>query len=53
MLVEETMDAARKELGERDRLTLALRNGFGGDLRANGNFPDALKLDEEYWQTIS
>jgi tetratricopeptide (TPR) repeat protein len=46
-LVEETMDAARKELGERDRLTLALRNAFGGDLRANGSFPEALRLDEE------
>lgn len=46
-VVEETLDIARKELGEKDRLTLALRNAFGGDLRANGDFAEALKLDEE------
>jgi hypothetical protein len=34
-------------LGDRDRLTLALRGGFGGDLRARGEFAQALEFDQE------
>jgi tetratricopeptide (TPR) repeat protein len=46
-LVEAGLAAARKILGERDPLTLALRRGFGGDLRARGDFVAALELDTE------
>jgi tetratricopeptide (TPR) repeat protein len=45
--VEETLGAARVALGESDRLTLALRGGFGGDLRARGDFAAALEFDEQ------
>jgi tetratricopeptide (TPR) repeat protein len=44
---ESTLIAARAAVGERDRLTLVLRNGFAGDLRARGDFAAALRLDEE------
>lgn len=46
-LVDATQATARQTLGERARLTLQLRNAFGGDLRASGDFAAALALDEE------
>jgi tetratricopeptide (TPR) repeat protein len=45
--VEVTLGSARTALGDRDRLTLALRSGFGGDLRARGEFASALEFDEQ------
>jgi tetratricopeptide (TPR) repeat protein len=46
-LVEGTLENANRVLGDRHRVTLALRSGFGGDLRARGDFFAALKLDQE------
>jgi tetratricopeptide (TPR) repeat protein len=43
----ETLARSRRILGERDPLTLALRNSFGADLRARGDFAEARELDEE------
>ena len=42
-----TLERSRQVLGERNPLTLALRNSFGADLRAHGDFAEARKLDEE------
>ncbi len=44
---QDTLAVAATALGERNPLTLVLRNGFAGDLRARGDFAAALKLDEE------
>jgi tetratricopeptide (TPR) repeat protein len=44
---DETLALSRRILGERNPLTLALRNSFGADLRAHGDFAGARKLDEE------
>lgn len=46
-VIQSTMTASSKLLGERNPLTLALRNAFGADLRARGDFAAAQKLDEE------
>jgi tetratricopeptide (TPR) repeat protein len=46
-LTEDTLTRARAVLGERDELTVALRNSFGADLRARGKFVEARQLDEE------
>lgn len=41
------VEAASERFGDEDRLTLMLRNSFGGDLRARGDFAGALRLDEK------
>jgi tetratricopeptide (TPR) repeat protein len=43
----DTLERSTRVLGERNRLTLAMRNSFGADLRAHGDFAGARKLDEE------
>jgi hypothetical protein len=43
----DTLELSRRILGERDRLTLALRNSLGADLRAHGDFAEARESDEE------
>jgi hypothetical protein len=43
----DTLVLSRRILGERDRLTLALRNSLGADLRAHGDFATARERDEE------
>lgn len=43
----ETLGLSTRILGERNALTLALRNSFGADLRAHGDFAEARELDEE------
>jgi Tetratricopeptide repeat/NB-ARC domain len=42
-----TLDRTRRILGERNPLTLTLRNSSGADLRARGDFSAARSLDEE------
>jgi tetratricopeptide (TPR) repeat protein len=44
-IIETTLGKARKVLGEREPLTLALRNSFGAAQRARGDFAAALELD--------
>jgi tetratricopeptide (TPR) repeat protein len=46
-IIESTLAGATEVLGDRDPLTLALRNSFGADLRARGKFQDALALDRD------
>jgi len=46
-VIEPTLAAASSVLGEQNELTLALRNSFGADLRARGEFAAALRLDLE------
>jgi tetratricopeptide (TPR) repeat protein len=46
-VVEETLEIARKAMGERDQLTLSLRNSLGADLRAHGEFTAARALDDD------
>ncbi|HEX6525992.1 MAG TPA: FxSxx-COOH system tetratricopeptide repeat protein [Streptosporangiaceae bacterium] len=46
-LIEDTLQRSQRALGERDPLTLALRNPLGAGLRAQGNFGQALELDRE------
>jgi len=43
----ETLQLSSRVLGERNPLTLAMRNSFGADLRAHGDFAEARRLDEE------
>jgi len=43
----DTLELSRRILGERDRLTLAMRNSLGADLRAHGDFAEARERDEE------
>jgi tetratricopeptide (TPR) repeat protein len=45
--IEATLRNAEQFLEARNPLTLALRNAFGADLRARGDFLAALALDEE------
>ena len=45
--IESALHSAERVLEPRNHLTLLLRNAFGTDLRARGNFRDALILDEE------
>lgn len=42
-----TLERSAETLGERDRLTLALRNSFAADLRGRGDFAAARDMDEE------
>ncbi len=46
-IIETTLRSAERVLEPRSPLTLALRNAFGADLRARGDFTSALALDEE------
>ena len=46
-VIETTLRRAEQVLDERDGLTMHLRNAFGADLRARGDFKGALTLDEE------
>jgi tetratricopeptide (TPR) repeat protein len=46
-IINDTLRDSRKVLGERDPLTLALRNARGADLRAAGDFGEARDLDQE------
>jgi tetratricopeptide repeat protein/NB-ARC domain-containing protein len=46
-LTGQTLDQCRRVLGEKNPLTLQLRNAFGGDMRSRGDFYEALKHDEE------
>ena len=46
-LTGETLRESQRILGEDNRLTLVLRNALGGDMRARGEFTEALKHDEE------
>jgi tetratricopeptide (TPR) repeat protein len=45
-LIKETLDSAERVLKLGNPLTLHLRNAFGADLRARGDFAGALALDE-------
>jgi tetratricopeptide (TPR) repeat protein len=45
--IETTLRSAERVLEPRNPLTLHLRNAFGADLRARGDFSAALNLDEE------
>jgi tetratricopeptide (TPR) repeat protein len=45
--VQSALSVAREALGERDRLTLSLANGFAADMRARGDFQSALEINEE------
>ena len=45
--IETTLRSAERVLEPRNPLTLHLRNAFGADLRARGDFTAALSLDEE------
>jgi tetratricopeptide (TPR) repeat protein len=45
-LTEETLAKSRVIMGEGDSLTLFLRNSFGADRRARGDFKGARELDE-------
>jgi tetratricopeptide (TPR) repeat protein len=42
-----TLELSSRVLGERNLLTLALRNSRGADLRARGDFPEARELDRQ------
>jgi Tetratricopeptide repeat len=46
-IIETTLRRAEQVLDQRDGLTMHLRNAFGADLRARGDFESALALDEE------
>jgi hypothetical protein len=46
-IIETTLHHAEQALEPRNPLTLHLRNAFGADLRASGDFTAALALDEE------
>ena len=46
-IIETTLHRAEQALDQRDPLTMHLRNAFGADLRARGDFEAALALDEE------
>ncbi len=46
-VIETTLHSAEQVLPARDPLTMHLRNAFGADLRARGDFKAALALDEE------
>ena len=46
-VIETTLHRAEQALDPRDALTMHLRNAFGADLRARGEFKAALELDEE------
>jgi tetratricopeptide (TPR) repeat protein len=46
-VIDETLGRSRRVLGEKNPLTLALRNSLGADLRAQGKFAAARELDEE------
>jgi tetratricopeptide (TPR) repeat protein len=46
-LIKEALSRARRVLGQRNALTLALTSAYGADLRAHGDFAAALSLDEE------
>lgn len=46
-IIETTLRRAQQVLEPRDPLTMHLRNAFGADLRARGDFKGALALDEE------
>jgi tetratricopeptide (TPR) repeat protein len=46
-IISETLDRARRTLGERNPLTLTLTNSFAADLRARGEFARARDLDVE------
>ena len=46
-IIESTLQSAERVLDPRNHLTLHLRNAFGADLRARGNFRAALTLDED------
>jgi hypothetical protein len=46
-IIETTLRRAEQVLEPRDPLTMDLRNAFGADLRARGDFKGALALDEE------
>ena len=45
-IIEATLHLAERSLEPRNHLTLHLRNAFGADLRARGEFAAALTLDE-------
>ncbi|MEV5748779.1 FxSxx-COOH system tetratricopeptide repeat protein [Actinoallomurus sp. NPDC052308] len=45
-LVRDTLAQARRVLGPEDETTVGLINGFGADLRARGEFAEALRHDE-------
>jgi hypothetical protein len=45
--IENTLRKAERVLDPRNRLTLDLRNAFGADLRARGDFAFALAVDED------
>ena len=44
-VIETTLRHAEESLGAENHLSLHLRNAFGADLRARGEFAEALKLD--------
>jgi hypothetical protein len=46
-VIESTLRSAERSLEPGNPLTLHLRNAFGADLRAHGDFVEALVLDEE------
>ena len=46
-VIESTLRSAERVLEPGNPLTLHLRNAFGADLRARGDFTEALLLDEE------
>jgi hypothetical protein len=46
-LTEATLNRSQELLGNRDQLTLSLRNSFAADLRARGEFTAALDQDAE------
>ena len=46
-IVQTTMTASSKLLGEQNPLTLTLRNAFGADLRSHGDFGAAQELDKK------
>lgn len=46
-IIETTLRRAEEVLEPRDPLTMHLRNAFGADLRARGDFKGALAFDEE------
>lgn len=46
-IIEDTLRDSQRVLGERNPLTLTLRNARGADLRAHGDFRAALTLDQK------
>jgi tetratricopeptide (TPR) repeat protein len=47
ILTGKTLERSAAILGDRDKLTLALRNSFAADLRGRGDFGAARDMDEE------